>query len=527
MLKTITTPQGGTVDIDYEGIYGTSEMPYHKYVMKSVTVDDGTGKILPEVVVKENDNVEPDTHSITVNYTYENARYNRTEKEFYGFEKVTSENPDGTKQVTVYNNNPAFYHLKGTVKETVSYSKIGKELSLSKTEYDLNGKSALPVSETVTAKEEDCDSYIEVKTTYDYDDYGNVIRLIQTTNNANDKPVCALIDYEYKDSSYIMCNPVSIEVYDRIMQPGESSKDFLRKRCGSYTDEGSLKTLRQYYTENDYTETKIEYDGGGTGEKYGLITKVTGPRGEEILYKYDSLKMFVEEIKQKTDDNTYYKSTVKHDPLTGAVEKETDCTGNSFEYEYDEWQRLKSLKTPYDTGSKRAVEYVYSTSVTKESETNSDDAGSDASTSTAIVRTFEKHPFWKTVTRNKVSFDSKNEKIIETVVLTDGLGGAVLTAKTGQIFENGTKQKGWNVSGAVTKDKMMRTKKAGQAYFVTSGEIDFDETDIFNLKLIYPSENSYDDKGRVTTTVMPWENGETLFLLMIEAIQLYSGQGKW
>ncbi|MCR5386410.1 MAG: hypothetical protein K6E69_04750, partial [Treponema sp.] len=52
LLKTVTTPQGGTVDIDYEGIYGTKDMPYHKYVMKSVTVDDGTGKILPEVVVK-------------------------------------------------------------------------------------------------------------------------------------------------------------------------------------------------------------------------------------------------------------------------------------------------------------------------------------------------------------------------------------------------------------------------------------------------------------------------------------------
>uniref|UniRef100_UPI00298E9DEE toxin TcdB middle/N-terminal domain-containing protein n=1 Tax=Treponema sp. TaxID=166 RepID=UPI00298E9DEE len=95
LLKTITTPQGGTVDIDYEGIYGTKDMPYHKYVMKSVTVDDGTGKILPEVVVKENGTEAKNTHSIKTEYKYENARYNRIEKEFYGFEKVTAENPDG------------------------------------------------------------------------------------------------------------------------------------------------------------------------------------------------------------------------------------------------------------------------------------------------------------------------------------------------------------------------------------------------------------------------------------------------
>ena len=42
LLNKITLPQGGSVQIGYEEKYGTRDNPNFKYVMSSVTVDDGT-----------------------------------------------------------------------------------------------------------------------------------------------------------------------------------------------------------------------------------------------------------------------------------------------------------------------------------------------------------------------------------------------------------------------------------------------------------------------------------------------------
>ena len=96
-------------------------------------------------------------------------------------------------------------------------------------------------------------------------------------------------------------------------------------------------------------------------------------------------------------------------------------------YAYDGWQRVSSVRSPYDTGSVPAVSYSYGI----------DGAGR-----------------WYAVTGNKVSLNPGDTSVIQTVIQADGLGRASRTAKTGVVHDRGadTKRTGWNVAGAVEYD---------------------------------------------------------------------------
>ena len=104
---------------------------------------------------------------------------------------------------------------------------------------------------------------------------------------------------------------------------------------------------------------------------------------------------------------------------------------------------------------------------------------------------------WYTVTSNKVTFDSDDDSVIQTVLQIDGLGRAVRTAKTG--FVNGIE--GWNASGAVEYDEKGRTVKAGMTEFI-AGNLESllssrpKMTDLF-------SSYEYDEKDRQIRTILP------------------------
>ena len=104
---------------------------------------------------------------------------------------------------------------------------------------------------------------------------------------------------------------------------------------------------------------------------------------------------------------------------------------------------------------------------------------------------------WYTVTNNKVTFDSDDDSVIQTVLQIDGLGRSVRTAKTG--FVNGVD--GWNASGAVEYDEKGRTVKAGMTEFI-AGDLESllsskpKMTDLF-------SSHEYDEKDRQIRTILP------------------------
>ena len=105
--------------------------------------------------------------------------------------------------------------------------------------------------------------------------------------------------------------------------------------------------------------------------------------------------MFVKEITQRGSDTDTYTSFIEYDVPTQTKKSETDCNGNKLSYEYDSWQRIKEIRTSYDTGTTPAVSYEYKTP-------NNDSSGH--------------HQLWYAITNNKVTFDADDESIIQTVL---------------------------------------------------------------------------------------------------------------
>ena len=453
-LTGINLPQGGNVRLEYAEQYGTPRNPNFKYVLSKVTMNDGCNETVPEI--------KHGNHSVTTVYEYKDGYYDRQKKEFYGFRIVKTTNADGTYQVDEYNTEE--YYAKGSLKKSCAYAKDGAILSMNETTLRESPYAQPKCEYSWTYEKSSGESdFIHTATEYKYDGFGNCIEIKR--NFGDGEILLGKVIYDNTNTTdYIVGLPVDIRVYD-------SNGNLLRHRSGDYDDLGQLKELRQYFDTYNYSVHTLKYDS------YGNIKSVTDSRGANLTYTYDKDEnMFVNEVSQSGAGTDTYTSFIDYDVPTQTKKSETDCRGNTFRYEYDSWQRIKEIRTAYDTGTTPAVSYEYKTP-------NND--------------SFGHHELWYAVTNNKVIFDADDDSIIQTVLQIDGLSRAVRTAKTG--FVNG--RDGWNASGAVEYDSKGRAVKEGMTEFI--------EGDIQTLLESEPRMTSlftayeYDGKDRQIKTTLP------------------------
>ena len=453
-LTGINLPQGGNVRLEYAEQYGTPRNPNFKYVLSKVTMNDGCNETVPEI--------KHGNHSVTTVYEYKDGYYDRQKKEFYGFRIVKTTNADGTYQVDEYNTEE--YYAKGSLKKSCAYAKDGAVLSMNETTLRESPYAQPKCEYSWTYEKSSGESdFIHTATEYKYDGFGNCIEIKQDFGGG--ESLSAQVIYDNTDTgNYIIGLPVDIQVYD-------SNGNLLRHRSGDYDDLGQLKELRQYFDIYNYSVHTLKYDS------YGNIKSVTDSRGANLAYTYDKDEnMFVTGISQSGMGTDSYESKIDYDVPTQTKKSEADCNGNKLSYEYDGWQRIKEIRTAYDTGTTPAVSYEYNTP-------NND--------------SFGHHELWYAVTNNKVTFDADDDSVIQTVLQIDGLSRAVRTAKTG--FVNGAD--GWNTSGAVEYDSKGRAVKEGMTEFI--------EGDIQTLLESEPRMTSlftayeYDEKDRQIKTTLP------------------------
>ena len=459
-LTGINLPQGGNVRLEYAEKYGTTDNPNFKYVLSKVTMNDGCNETVPEI--------KHGNHSVTTVYEYEDGYYDRQKKEFYGFRIVKTTNADGTYQVDEYNTEE--YYAKGSLKKSCSYAKDGAILTMSETILRESPYAQPKCEYSWTYEKSSGNSeFIHTETEYKYDEFGNCIEIKQ--NFGDGEILLGKVIYDNTNTTdYIVGLPVDIRVYD-------SNGNLLRHRSGDYDDLGQLKELRQYFDAYNYSVHTLKYDS------YGNIKSVTDSRGANLAYTYDKDEnMFVTGISQSGMGTDSYESKIDYDVPTQTKKSEADCNGNKLNYEYDNWQRIKEIRTAYDTGTTPAVSYEYNTP-------NND--------------SFGHHELWYAVTNNKVTFDADDDSIIQTVLQIDGLGRAVRTAKTG--FVNGVE--GWNASGAVEYDDKGRTVKEGMTEFI-QGDIQTLLESVPKMTSLFTSYE-YDEKDRQVKTILPDGSAQT------------------
>ncbi|MBP5452088.1 MAG: hypothetical protein J6Y16_07625, partial [Treponema sp.] len=468
LLNQINLPQGGNIQIEYAEKYGTRDNPNFKYVMSRVTVNDGTNGTGPLPEIKHG------AHSVTTLYEYDGGYYDRKRKEFYGYRTVTTTFADGTYQVNEYFNRE--YYSKGVPEETrvhapkIDPDKEGAILSKSKTELCVSPLALPKKEESWTYEEKSGESnFIHTLSEYEYDSLGNCTEITQSYDDGT-KLKAKIIYQDINENAYIMGLPIDIKVYG-------TSNQLLRHRAGKYDGKGQLVKLYQYYNSTDYTYNELSYDG------YGNIKSVKDARGATISYEYDGAEnMFPVEISQYGKYTDTYKGTAGYYIDTQTKASETDCNGNTMTYKYDDWQRVTEIFTSYDDKIP-AVSYEYN------NPTQTVDGKMD---------------LWYAITNNKVSFDHKDDKVIQTVVQVDGLGRAVRTAKTGCVDG----KDGWNASGAVEYDIKGRTVKEGMTEFIPGKDLNNLLNSIPGMTKLSTSYD-YDYKDRQILTTVPDGSAQT------------------
>jgi YD repeat-containing protein len=399
-LKTIVLPQGGEYRLEYEWEPGTTRMPQSRYVLSAVTQTDNSGSNGLQNPAYAGE------HAYTVRYEYFDGYYDRSEKEFYGFRLVTAAPVDeqGTAlSTTVTEYYTDSYYRKGMTRHARTEDRNGTVLRVSEFETDA-APYVRNVREHRRVFEAGSSGEVVSETRYEYDNYGNVTRLEEEASGA--EPLTAEITYWHNDSRYFHAHPQTIRVWD--------SGGLLRIRRGVYdTATGALISLTQQQGETanpavDST-TAIEWDA------YGNLSKITDPNGAYVSYEYSDRyhRQYVERIYAGGPGIPPYRSEMEWDAKFGLKTQEVDENRQVINYQYDDYGRLSAVWSPYDKygqgGAVAAVQYEYHT---------------------------KEGANWYAVTKNKVYFDSTKPDTLTTVILTDGLGRALYTAKQGAVWKN-------------------------------------------------------------------------------------------
>lgn len=491
LLKRVTTPMGGSWEVDYERIGNTYDMPQSKYVLKSVITNDGfTG-----------DNAySPDVSKVTVNY--EEPYHSRRERTFYGFKQVTINQID-TKQGSAASNviyrktiqrfNNSNYYLKGALLTERLMDVNDKAWTIKVNNYSL--RKIQSTNEAFLYKEkEDEKTYenyacfvaldntssqftegeIGLKTTLTkmktYDQWGNAVEVEDSGDQdiGTSEIVTSKVTYTLVNPSLYVMMPTSVK---------NTAQGVTREKKAEYDSKGNLSKMTILSQGTNYSVYDFEYD------VYGNITKSTGPEnyaGQRFYHQYtydDKVKTYP----VKVQDAFGYSSKTQYDFRFGLPTLTEDMNLQPMKYVYDAKARTTEIVGPYEMFNNIpwTIKFEYNPI------TNAPQNASNAQ-SYAITKHYD---------------PEYTDSTINTITIADGLGAAIQVKKTGDIHNEGAK---YIVAGKVEQDAFGRALKT---YYPTTESVSSGNTQ-YNASVdnIEPTINQYDILDRVVYTKLPGEN---------------------
>ncbi|WP_170234731.1 SpvB/TcaC N-terminal domain-containing protein [Chryseobacterium hagamense] len=487
-LKQVTSRiTQGKYTLDYQFTQPTYQDPHAKLVVKEVKV------LNPDVFDTNYTNSDASKDMVT-RYTFENSKYDRRERDNFGFEKVTSEemldfNSVYRKTINTYYNSSYFF--SGLLKSSVTLDIAGSVLSetdntyklykfingvseidinnaiLNPTAYDTGGKEGRRMAIVLPSKKNkivyESGGSIETSREMFYYPDGNLKKYQYTSPT---KTYNSEMDYWNGLNNNILDVPKSISVYDGT---GNSTLLKQRKTLNINPNTGDIGTFSVFDGSNDI-ETDYTYDS------YGNIASVQYPPNEAtqrytLSYQYDygATAKYVTSI----TNNFGLTSSAEYYPKFDAIKKSIDMTGNAMEYYYDGCGRIYWVKGPNEYGTNNTtIRYDYSYKHFGIPSSNND------------VKIFKAITFhYNAETPNNT---------IDTDTYADMLGRVIQVKKDVEI--NGAERR--SISGRSVFDKFGRTVRQYQPYDEPIGGSSYDLSTSFPT----PSNSTtsmYDSKDRV------------------------------
>ena len=410
MLRSVTLPFGGHININYEQTTPSYDLPGRRWVMSSVETTGG---------YKENGAVRSKN-----TFEYSGGYRDRRERDFYGFKQVRTnqidtENGDRLYRYSVqtYGRNRDYY-AHGLVTSEYLYTADGKKLQGSLYDYDLktlavgnNTTDAVvfPALKTLVQSNFDVNSgdSLAVAVSNTYDDYGNLQGYKETTTGYS---LEADINYHKIADKYIVSVPSHITV--------SSGGKTYRERSTKVDGNGEITEIMLHNGDKP-SVYNMTYDG------YGNITRMTKPENYNhqrmfYAYTYDDL---YHSLVTSVKDAYGYSSSTAYDVLWNAPSVTTDLNGQKMEYTYDALGRQQTIRAPYEIESNQPF----------------------------TIR-FEYFP----AERKAHTIHYSKDGNIDTYTFADSLMRAVQTKQTGVVWSGGSNQKVSIVSGRAVIDAFGR-----------------------------------------------------------------------
>ncbi len=356
LLQSVTNPLGGEIRLSYTYDGNTVKQPYPIWTMSGVEVDDnrpGDG---------------PDVQATT--YTYTGNQFDLVERQALGYSRVVEEQRAGAlggnvlrKTVHTYLNNSVFD--SGLETRTEMQAPDGKPLSRTDSTWRLTNLAtgeADPVPQSRTGAQSLAlldDTRGQVRTNvvqswydaggnlgtsqesrFDYDTLGNVVRQIDNgqPGTAEDDLVAETTYSDCRSSSWVSV-PATFTV--------NNGTSVLRHRDGStgLCQNGVPTHLEERIDDATKAVTDMTLDQWGNYKQIAYPQNATGQR-YTVDYVYDADRHT--DIASVTDSHGLT-ATASYSP-EGQVLERVDANGNATRYTYDAFDRLSSVRGPYEQG---------------------------------------------------------------------------------------------------------------------------------------------------------------------------------
>ncbi|WP_257456314.1 SpvB/TcaC N-terminal domain-containing protein [Archangium lipolyticum] len=373
LLRHVKRPLGAEFWLDYARTGNTQDMPQSRWALSEVKVYDGQA---------DSAELGQVTDYSLQRIRYEGGRYDRYEREFYGFARVEVDTLDtrGWNGVSSASTLPVYrrqelefrnhgYHERGLLAASRTKGGDGSIFERTTYQYELrdieSGQVLTPeqaarteavfpaqVEEHHYQHEGAPDAFIHTFTTQDYDTYGNVIALHDAGGPGSSDDYQAEIQYTGRLSTCRAHHIVGVA--DRIIVR-DAAGTLLRKReasvdCASGT--GNVRQIRVSLDSNTVASTELAYDTDGNLKSVIAPPNHNGQR-YELRYTYDDeVRTHVVRI----DDSFGYYSTAGYDLRFGAPESEIDINGNPVLTTYDDFGRIARVLGPYEI--ERGLDYT-------------------------------------------------------------------------------------------------------------------------------------------------------------------------
>ena len=457
MLKSITNPLGGTIEMQYKYEGNSYAIPFSKWVLSKTIVDDGVPGDGADIVEKT--------------FDYTDGRYDRHERQFLGFGTTTEHHWMDDEIVRSVVNTYAVDNVYEQGLAVSSEIQDGQGHVYKKTEnkytlIDLNTGSQITgsakrrddlmvfpalVSETIMYAELSGDS-LTTRRDYSYDLYGNVLEQSNIYPHTPQDNFKESFEY-YDDEERYLKSFVSASSISR-------GGEVYRETIYEYDSLANVLRLSRLIGDGEYAEMDYIYD------QYGNQLMVLNPEnhaGERLSteYSYDEelAHYVVEEL-----DGYGYKKTFQYDYLFGNLLESTDINDNLTQYGHDVHGRPEFIRYPYEfeSGQEFSVRYSYDLNP-------------------LVPSSLAEH------------YDVVHDGVIKVYSFSDGLGRDIQTHTQGRVVPgpSGSFSTGYIVSGTNSYDELGRQTEFYHPVFIAN-----------NLEGVYQPDSDSVDPLYITYDVL-------------------------